>query len=80
MSTQTTTLGASVDALASAGHPTFLQRLFKALVASREAQARRAVAAQLGRMSDTQLADLGFTPVEALYVRTNGRVPPSFWA
>jgi uncharacterized protein YjiS (DUF1127 family) len=49
-------------------------------LASREAQARRAVAAQLGRMSDTQLADLGFTPVEALYVRTNGRVPPSFWA
>lgn len=80
MTTHTTTLHASAGALASAGHPTFLQRLLARYVASREVKARRLVAAHLDRMSDRQLADLGFTPVEMQYIRTSGCMPSTFWA
>jgi uncharacterized protein YjiS (DUF1127 family) len=78
MSTTTATFGhhsatASADA---APRKSFFQRLIEAR--TRQGVAR--VSATFARMSDAQLADLGFTPDQVRHVRATGTVPVSYWA
>lgn len=59
--------------------PSFLGRMFKGISAAREAQAKRYVQAHLNGLSDTRLADLGFSAGEIAEIRATGQIPASFW-
>jgi uncharacterized protein YjiS (DUF1127 family) len=54
-------------------------RVIASIVAAQEVRAKRIVARQLARMSDTQLQDLGFTAEEIHATRKNGALPSSYW-
>lgn len=54
-------------------------RFMKALIASREAQARRAIRSYLASLSDARLADLGFTPDQIPTVKAYGSAPGVYW-
>lgn len=78
----TTTNAFDVGALTAdrSDRPSIWTRLFRGLVASREAQAKRMVAAQFSRMSDARLADIGLSPDDVRYVRATGQIPRSYWS
>jgi uncharacterized protein YjiS (DUF1127 family) len=77
----TTTLDTVITAgRVSDARPSWLKRLFAAIVASREAQARRMIASEFSRMSEQRLADLGFTPEQARRIRQTGTIPADYWA
>ena len=77
MSTTTATFGHhAATATEAAPRKGFFERFIEAR--TRQGQAR--VGATFARMSDTQLADLGFTPDQVRHVRKTGTVPASYWA
>jgi uncharacterized protein YjiS (DUF1127 family) len=74
MSTTTATFDhqATIDAAPRKG---FLQRFIE--MRTRQGKAR--VGATFARMSDTQLADLGFSPDQVRQVRRNSTIPDGYW-
>ena len=77
MSTSTTTFE-TVDAPSStraAPRKGFWARFIE----QRTRQGEASVRFQMSRMSNERLADLGFTAEQIAYIRTNGRIPGSFW-
>ncbi len=77
MSTTTTTFEAigPTPAEGTARRKGFFARLIEARIRRGEAEVRF----QMSRMSDERLADLGFTAEQIAYIRSNGRIPASFW-
>lgn len=74
MSTTTATFGHS--AVTTAPRKSFIERLIEA----RMRQGRARVQSTFARMSDTQLADIGFTPDQVRHVRATGTMPADYWA
>lgn len=68
-------IGTHADATQGGKRAGFFARLIQARAKSGE----RAVRFQMSRMSDAMLADLGFTAEQIAYIRTNGKIPGSFW-
>lgn len=77
MSTTTVTFD---HAAASETDSTPRTGLLQWLIKSRERQGEAQVRAVFARMTDRQLADLGFTPDQVGHVRTTGSIPASYWA
>jgi uncharacterized protein YjiS (DUF1127 family) len=78
MSTTTlTAVGATV--VGQSRRPSLFRKLLDSMVASREARARRIVAAELSRMSDQRLGDIGFSREQIAEIRNSGRIPVSYW-
>jgi uncharacterized protein YjiS (DUF1127 family) len=80
MSTYPTVPGTHAD-VGVAGKPfSWLRRVFGAVVAARQAEARRQVAGFLATQSDARLKDLGFNESQIREVRVHGRLPVSYWS
>ncbi len=75
MSTTTATFGHHTATVDSAPRKGFFERFIEA----RMRQGKTRVGATFVRMSDTQLADLGFNPDQVRHVRKTGTVPDSYW-
>jgi len=80
MSTTTATFGHDTatttdKGTAAAPRKSFYQRFIDARLRQGKAHA----SAVLARMSDTQLAELGFSAKQIREVRASGSVPMSFW-
>lgn len=60
----------------SAVKPSFFDRL----IAARTRQGESRVRSVFGRMSDGQLADIGFTADQIRQVRATGKIPAEYWA
>ncbi|MFZ4808268.1 MAG: DUF1127 domain-containing protein [Hyphomicrobiaceae bacterium] len=58
----------------------FFTRLYKAMIAGRQARAQRMVNTYLANLSDTQLNDLGFTADEIKHTRKAAGLPVSYWS
>ena len=52
---------------------------FDRLIEARMRQGEARVGYQMSRMSDETLAGLGFTAEQIAHIRTNGKIPRSFW-
>lgn len=76
MSTTTATFDTHATATDGAPRTGLMHRLIKA----RERQGEAQVRAVLGRMSDSQLADIGFAPDQVRHIRERGEIPASYWA
>ena len=78
MSITTAFFGPAVESPAAEAAPrkSFLSRLMEA----RLVQSRSHVKSVFSRMSDEQMADIGFTPEQARQVRSTGIIPPGYWA
>jgi uncharacterized protein YjiS (DUF1127 family) len=77
MSTTTATLGhVAATATTAAPRKSFYERLIEARM--RQAQAR--VRSIFARMSDAQLADIGFNADQIRAVRVKGTVPTGYWS
>lgn len=50
------------------------------LIKSRERRGEAQVQAVFARMSDAQLADIGFAPDHISHIRKTGAIPASYWA
>lgn len=75
MSTTSATFGHHSATADTAPRKSFFERIIEARM--RQGQAR--VGATFERMSDAQLADLGFNPDQVRHVRKTGLVPDSYW-
>jgi hypothetical protein len=76
MSTTAAFSHGSAAATASTPSKSFFERFIEAR--TRQGVAR--VQATFERMSDGQLADMGFSPDQIRHIRTKGTVPASYWA
>ena len=54
--------------------------LMQWLIKSRERRGEAQARATLARMSDAQLADIGFAPDHISHIRQTGKIPASYWA
>lgn len=75
MSTTTATFGHQPATIESAPRKGLIQRFIE--MRTRQGKAR--VSATFARMSDAQLADLGFSPDQVRQVRKTGTVPDAYW-
>ena len=81
MSTTTATFGHHTATTSKAAAPAASPRksFYQRFVDARLRQGKAHANAMLGRMSDTQLAELGFSAEQIREVRASGAVPMSFW-
>jgi hypothetical protein len=78
MSTTTTTLDAR-DSVGETGRSGWLERLYRRLLASREAHARAIVDAHLARLPDASLVDLGFEQAQIRRIRAKAGTTAMYW-
>jgi len=78
MSTTTTTLDAR-DSVGETGRSGWLERLYRRLLASREAHARAIVDAHLARLPDASLVDLGFEQAQIRRIRAKAGATAMYW-
>ena len=78
MSTTTATFGHGHATTAPAAAPR--KSFFQRIVEARTLQGKSRVRATFARMSDSQLADIGFNADQIRHVRATGAIPASFWA
>lgn len=85
MSTTTATFGhhtatTSTTSKAATPAPAPTKSLYQRFIDARLRQGRAHAGAVLSRMSDDQLAELGFSAEQIREVRASGSVPMSFWS
>lgn len=79
MSTPITYGSEAVPFEAARTQPSLFRRIFRALMAAREAQALRYVSGHLNQLSDEQLRKFGMTDAEIRDVRSRRGEPASYW-
>ena len=79
MSTTTTTLDACDSVGAETAGSGLLGRMFRRIIAAREASARAMVDGHLSRLSEASLVDLGFEAAEIRRIRAHGSQTPYYW-
>jgi hypothetical protein len=80
MSTHPILPGTHAEVVVAGKRVSWLKRIFDAIVAARQAEARRQVAGFLATQNDARLKDLGFTEPQIREVRERGRLPVSYWS
>lgn len=78
MSTTTATYDTTAASITGTAEPR--KSFFARIIEARSRQGEARVRAVFERMSDRQLADIGFNPDQIRSVRATGRIPAEFWA
>lgn len=71
--------GVATTEARSERRPGFFARAFERYMQARMRQGEAQVKRYLAHLSDPRLSDLGFTAEEIKVLRTEGRIPASYW-